>query len=158
MLTIKYRFLALGMAVTAALTIGAGTAAAKEPYVGSTYADAAAKLTQRGYTPVVSTVVGDQLKTEDCIVTASRKATYPKSDNFDHAKDYLLALNCSAPLAHGEPGNSLATPEGLARKKIEQRAAKYNAHPESCAKNLDACKKFCDKNEGVCSKDVISLF
>ncbi|MCV7421502.1 hypothetical protein H7K45_13220 [Mycobacterium yunnanensis] len=158
-MTIDFRICAIAVAMLFALLgLGAGTATA-DSYAGQTYGDAAGKLSAKGYTPVISTVVGDQLSTNDCIVTSSRKPTYVRTDNFDHGKDYLLSLNCSAKLAHpGQPGNSLASPQGRKEKGVEDRAAKYNAKPENCAKNLDSCKKFCDKYEGQCSAEVLALF
>jgi len=145
--------------VAALATLGTGTSAAKDQFVGSTYADASAKISEKGYTAVISTVVGDQLKTDDCIVTSSRRATFAPTDNFDHSKEYLLALNCSAALAHnGQPGNSLATPQGREEKKVLEKAAKYNDNPETCVANFDLCKKFCDYHEGKCSSEVMGLF
>lgn len=145
-------------AVAAIATFGTGISAAEDPYVGQTYAIASGKILDKGGVPVISTVVGDQLTTDECIVTSWRKATYA-DDNFDHGKNYLFALNCSAKLADaGSPGNSLASPEGRAEKKIEDRAARYNAKPARCEKNLDSCQKFCEKNAGLCSKEVMSLF
>ena len=144
---------------TGLTSVGTGTAFAKDAYVGKTYAEASAKLSDNGYSAVISSVVGDQLATDDCIVLSSRKASYAETDNFDHGKNYLLALNCSAPLAHGgQPGNSLASPQGRKEKAIEERAARYNAKPETCTKNLESCKKFCDSYEGRCSDDVLALF
>ena len=46
----------------------AGTAAAKDPFVGLAYADASSKVASRGGTAVISTVVGSQLSTDACIV------------------------------------------------------------------------------------------
>ena len=149
--------IAVGMLVAFA-AIGTGTAYA-DAYAGKTYAEASSKLAAKGYTPVISTVVGDQLATDDCIVTSSRKPTYASTDNFDHGKDYLLSLNCSATLAHGgQPGNSLASPQGRKEKAVEERAAKINSKPENCAANLEACQTFCNKYAGKCSDEVMSLF
>ncbi|TPG34221.1 hypothetical protein [Mycolicibacterium hodleri] len=146
------------VAIAALATFGSGISAAKDPYVDQTYAYAAGKISERGGVPVVATIVGDQLSTDDCIVTSWRKATYASTDNFDHGKDYLFALNCSAKLASGSPGNSIMSPEGQAQKKIEDRAAAYNAKPSRCESSLESCQKFCEKNAGLCSKEVMALF
>ena len=159
MLSSALRFCVVALAVVFGyIGLCAGIATA-DSYAGQTYGDAAGKLSAKGYTPVISTVVGDQLATDDCIVTSSRKPTFVNTDNFDHGKDYLLSINCSAKLAHpGQPGNSLASPQGRQEKVVEQRAAKYNDKPENCAKNLDSCKRFCDKYSGQCSAEVLALF
>ena len=154
-----FRFSAIAISVGVALAAFGTATASADPYAGQTYADASSKLSGKGYTPVISTVVGDQLATDDCIVTSSRKPTFASTDNFDHGKDYLLSLNCSAKLAHGgEPGNSLASPQGRKEKAVDERADKYNSKPERCASNLDSCQSFCDKYAGKCSDEVMALF
>jgi hypothetical protein len=141
----------------ATIYLSAGTAHA-DSYTGRSYAEVAQKISDKGGKPVISTVVGTQLATDDCIVASWRKASYVKDDNFDHEENYLLSLNCSAKLAHaGQPGNSLATPAGREEKAIEEGAAKYNEKPARCAQNLETCQKFCDKY-GLCSKEVTALF
>ncbi|WP_156720792.1 hypothetical protein [Mycobacterium sp. Root135] len=145
--------------VAAVATFGVGTSAAKDPYIGSTYAQASGKIAERGGNPVISTVVGDQLSTDECIVTSWRKATFAKTDNFDHGKDYLLSINCSAKVAKaGVPGNSLASPEGQKQKSLDEQAAGINRNHTWCEKNLDRCEAFCEKNDGLCSKEVMALF
>lgn len=161
MKTIALRIGVVLFAVPAALvTFGTGTSAAKDPYAGLTYADASAKISNSGATPVVLTVVGAELDTDQCIVTSSRKPLYAKSDNFDHdTKQILLSLNCSAKLAHaGLPGNSLASPQGRSEKKVEDRAEWFNSKPTSCQKDLDSCQKFCEKYAGLCSDEIMALF
>ena len=148
----------LGVVAAGMALVGTATALA-DPYVGKTYAEAAAKVSGKGGTPVVSTVVGSQLATDDCVVESWHKASYVGDDNFDHnKKKYLFALNCTAKLAHaGQPGNSLASEEGRAEASIEAKAARYNSQPARCEKNLESCQKFCDKY-GLCSKEVMALF
>jgi len=154
------RISAVVLAACATFAFTSGIAAANDPYTGKTYAYAAGKISEKGGRPVVSTVVGDQLGTSDCIVTSWRKATYAATDNFEHGnKDYLFALNCSAKLAAaGTPGNSLASEQGRAEKAIEVKAEHFNSKPERCAKSLSSCQKFCEKNAGMCSKEVTALF
>jgi hypothetical protein len=136
-----------------------GTATADGLFVGQTYEKASATLTEKGLTPVISSVVGDQLPTDQCIVTSSRKPTYAVTDNFDHGKEYMLAINCSALVAHGgQPGNSAASPQGRKERAAEKKAARYNAKPELCTSNLEGCKYFCDQNVGKCSDEILALF
>lgn len=139
--------------------MGTGTAFAKDPFVGLTYKDASGKISQRGGTPVISTVVGSQLATDECIVLSWHRASYAEDDNFDHdRKKFMLALNCTAKLAHaGMPGNSLASEEGRAQRAIEARAERFNSKPSRCAQSIESCKTFCDKY-GLCSKEVLALF
>ena len=157
---IVWRIGVVVLAACATFALTSGIATANDPYTGKTFAYAAGKVSEKGGRPVVSTVVGDQLATQDCIVTSWRKATYAATDNFEHGnKDYLFALNCSAKLAAaGLPGNSLASEQGRAEKAIEVKADHYNSKPERCAKSLASCQRFCEKNAGMCSKEVTALF
>ncbi|CAN5579880.1 hypothetical protein BH09ACT7_BH09ACT7_58400 [soil metagenome] len=153
----------VGMAVVAFALIGSGTAAAKTPYAGLTWGVASAKVADKGGKAVISTVVGSELPTDECVVMSARRSSYTKRDGFDHERAWLFALNCNAKLAHGgEPGNSLASPEGRAQEKLESTAAKINAGASKpgnwCAQNLEKCQKFCDTNAGLCSKDIMALF
>jgi hypothetical protein len=151
----------VGLVVCAAVMamglFGTGTSAA-DPYVGKTYAEAAARIADKGGTVVISTVVGSQLPTDQCIVAAWHRPTFTR-DNFDHDKrQFLLSLNCVAKIAGGgKPGNSLASPEGRAAKAIEARAEAFNSNPARCEKNLENCLNFCNKY-GLCSKEVMALF
>ncbi len=157
--TIAARFgVVIGAAVVVMALFGVGTSAA-DPYVGKTYADAAASITNRGGTPVISTVVGSQLPTDQCIVQAWHQPSYAPRTNFDrNNRQFLLSLNCAAKVAGaGKPGNSLATPEGKTQRAIEDRAQTYNSRPDLCEKYLSTCKRFCDRY-GMCSKEVNALF
>lgn len=148
----------IGVAVTAMALLGTGTSAAKDSYQGMTYADAAAKVEGRGGKAVISTVVGSQVPFDECIVESSHRPTYAKRDGFDHAKETLFSLNCTAKLAHsGLPGNSLASPEGREQQVIENKASRLNAKPEACEQNLESCQKFCEKYS-LCSKELMALF
>lgn len=156
---IAFRFCVVVVATLSAMTtLGTGVSSAKDPYVGQTYAYAAGKISDRGGNPVIMTVVGSQLATNDCIVTSWRKSSYAKKDHFDHEKKVLLSLNCASKLAHGgAPGNSLASPEGRAEKAIEEKAERINNKPAICMKDLDSCQRFCDKYAGLCSREILSL-
>lgn len=158
MKTVAARFGAvIGAAVVAMALLGTGTSAA-DPYVGKTYEDVSASIANRGGTAVISTVVGSQLPTNECIVEAWHQPSYPR-DNFDrNTRQFLLSLNCGAKVAAGgKPGNSLATPEGKTQRAIEDRAKAYNSRPDLCEKYLSTCKRFCDRY-GMCSKEVNALF
>jgi hypothetical protein len=82
-----------------------GTGVANAGLVGMTYADAVTAIKGWNGTPVVTTVVGDQLPKDDCIVTrAEQKKGTSKT---------LLSLNCNQLVAsQGKPGNSVGSPEG----------------------------------------------
>jgi hypothetical protein len=149
----------VGAAVVAMALFGTGTSAAKDPYIGRTYKDASANIAKIGGNPVISTVVGSQLPTDECIVTSWHQVSYARRTHFDlDTKKYMLSLNCAAKLAHGgQPGNSLATAEGRAEHALEVTAAKYNNDPTRCEKNFKSCKVFCN-NYGLCSKEVMALF
>lgn len=149
----------VGAAVVAMAIFGTGTSAADDPYIGKTYSDASAAIADKGGNPVISTVVGSELATDQCIVESWHRVSYASGDNFDHDnKKFLLSLNCVAKLAHGgQPGNSLASPQGRAEKKVEARAQLFNENPTRCEKNLESCQRFCEKT-GLCSKEVMALF
>ena len=148
---------AIGAAAAAFVVFGTGTSAAKDPFVGLTYAEVTGKIADFGGNAVVATVVGAQLPMDECIVESWHKSSYPERTNFDLEASYLLALNCSAKLAHaGQPGNSLSTPEGRARKEIEVTAERFNDKPELCDTYMTTCKRICEAEKGPCSKEVMS--
>jgi hypothetical protein len=137
---------------------GGGLAHA-DALVGKTYSDAVATVTGWGEKAFISTVVGDGLETDKCIVTSSRKTSFAKNDNFQHQSGYLLSLNCGAPLAApGSPGNSAASPEGRAHKEELGKAKFINSDDGSkwCAENVTDCKNFCDST-GLCSVETESI-
>jgi hypothetical protein len=136
-----------------------GEVAHADPLVGKTYSDAAATVSGWGSKAIISTVVGDALKTDECIVTSSRKASFAKGDNFEHTSGYLLALNCNAKLAGpGSPGNSAASSEGRAHKELLGKAQWINSEDGSkwCAENVDDCGNFCDSS-GLCTEQTKSI-
>ncbi|SBS72251.1 conserved exported hypothetical protein [uncultured Mycobacterium sp.] len=145
--------------------IGAGIAAASGPnVVGSTYAKAAEKISNWGYTPVIASVVGDQLPTDDCIVTSSAQASNLDSSGRSRGKQLLVNLNCNAGLAGpGKPGNSLATPEGQKVRAIQlkgegismdyTKALQRNKAPW-CEANAQRCQEICQQ-AGTCSADLL---
>src|SRR5947209_152194 len=117
----------LGAVSAAAFSValfGSGVASA-DAFIGKTYSDAAATISGWGGTPVISTVSGDQLVADDCIVTSWHKSKFLNaSGKNDRAHEYLLNLNCNSRLASpGHPGNSSMSEQGVAAKKDEQAAA-----------------------------------
>lgn len=125
------RFAARIAAITAGtLTIaiatgaGGGVASATDPFAGMRYDKVAASIKSwKGKSEVVS-VVGDQLKRDDCIVASSRK---------DKKGTYLLSLYCDGSYATaGEPGHSAGSPEGRDAAKHEAQVKWLRENPDYC--------------------------
>ncbi len=141
--------------------LGAGVAAAAPDLSGQTYGKAAAQIKSWGSTPVIATVVGDQLATDDCIVTKS--AVDGNLDSSGRARSpsrFLLSLNCNATLAGpGKPGNSLASPEGRNTKQDLANIAWLNQNPsENVASSSPAwAKVICEKYPGDCSQELLDF-
>jgi hypothetical protein len=140
------------------MAFGSGVAHA-DPLVGMTYSAASAAVSKWGSTAIVSTVVGDSLVLDDCVVTSSRRTPNMK-DNFDHKTGYLLALNCYPKVAGpGTPGNSAASVAGRTEKKNSATAEWINTTSDGakwCSDNLKDCKNFCDAF-GKCSDNISAL-
>jgi hypothetical protein len=105
---------------------------------------------------VVSTVVGDQLTKDQCIVAGWHKGSF--LDDKGEARgttEYLLDLNCNQVLAApGQPGNSLATPEGQQRKKVLHDAAIILDTPAACEQSDSMhtfCVNFCEEHSDLCT-------
>lgn len=133
--------------------VGAGIAAADPNLKGQTYSKAAELIASWGSKAVISSVVGDQLAMDDCIVTASKNSKFLDSSGRHQSPAVLLNLNCNPPLASaGKPGASAATPEGRKIKKDLGYLTWMNRNPSTnCAdKNLDWCKQLCDKYGDSC--------
>ncbi|WP_067843419.1 hypothetical protein [Mycolicibacterium wolinskyi] len=137
--------------------LGTGTGSAKDPLVGMTYADAAAKIGEWKAEPVISTVIGGILATDDCIVTNWQRAGFLDSSGKKRGGTILVNLNCNDKVASaGKPGNSVATAEGKAVKAVRDRAKFFNDNPDWCEKNdrnMSICATFCSRNEGLCTVD-----
>lgn len=115
------------MMASATCTFGTGIASAADPLAGKTYSEAVELVTKWKGKPVISTVVGTQLKTSDCIVTSSRV-------NRKTAQFYL-ALFCDDPVASAiDPGNSAASPVGREAKKEAAKEKWLRETPGLCAK------------------------
>lgn len=124
----KIRVLAaLSVAATVVLMpAGSGIAAAGAApnVVGRAYSDASSVLGDAGFTPVLSTVLGDRKSLSDCVVVnqVARTVQPPENSGGSATNEVLLSLNCEAPVASATtPGNSLASPEG--RKAAAEAAA-----------------------------------
>jgi hypothetical protein len=145
---------AVGAAILSVTVFASGVASA-DAVTGHTYSDASAAISSTNGTPVIATVSGDQLVTDNCIVTSWRKSIFLDSSGRNgRSAEWLLNLNCNNRVASpGKPGNSLMTPQGAQGKKDQQDAAKINADPTWCQendKNLATCRTFCDRT-GLCA-------
>lgn len=117
------------LAFAAAGLFGAGVASADNEYAGQTYADATKAITQTGGTDTISSVVGDQLPTSLCQVTGSRSASFLDSSGNNPGGRILLDLNCNAAVASpGNPGNSVASPQG--QQTLQDQQAQQQAQAQ----------------------------
>lgn len=128
-----------GAAATAMAILGSGTASADD-YAGQTYADASAAISDAGQTAIVSTVVGDKLPQDECIVASSRVSSLPNSiadedypgNLVPNTDEILLALNCNGGVAEGgNPGNSALSPAGREAMAAAQEEAEEGAEAGS---------------------------
>lgn len=133
----------IGAAAVLTMANGAGLASA-DGLNGMTYKDASKYLSDAGSTVVIATVVGDQLATDDCIVTHWRL------NNNDKTKA-LVYLNCNAGIAAGgDAGNSAMSPEGKKAKLDAKRAANITKNPDMCEASEDAktwCISLCERTK-----------
>jgi hypothetical protein len=121
----------LGAGAAAALSMlaltGSGVAAASPDVVGQKYSDAQSALSSVRLTPVVQFTVGDQKAWPDCIVTRTQRRTVQALPNTfgSSQSQVLVSLDCNASVAApGEPGPSVASPQGrAAAAKAAQAAA-----------------------------------
>lgn len=141
-------------AALAVSVLGSGVASA-DPLAGDTYADAAEKISGWGATPVIYSVVGTGLPTDECIVTSSQQSNFLNSSGTNsRSGEFLVNLNCNRKVASaGHPGNSAMSPEGRAAKKDETNALYVEKHPDVCEKSDGAmtwCENLC-KRTGLCT-------
>jgi hypothetical protein len=142
------RIVAVVCTAFAILTTAGGLSAANaDPLIGKTYKDASATVSQWGSTPVIATVFGDRLATDECIVTTWQKSQRMIEGNRKSA--VLINLYCNAAVAQaGSSGNSAASAEGkIARENIKTVA--WCALPEQAGN--DNCATFCSKHDGLCT-------
>ena len=142
-------------AVVAMGAFGAGGASAAPNLTGLTYAKAAAKIQGWGGTPVISSIVGSQLATDDCVVTQARESlTLDSSGRSAHRGRWLFDLNCNAAVAApGKPGNSAASPVGANAKKVQGWNTSWNRKPAYCDGHIAYCQRYCDNFDG-CSDEL----
>jgi hypothetical protein len=137
--------------MVAAVTLGSSVASA-DPFVGITYSDAAAKISDINGKATVATVNGSPVATGDCIVVSWHRANFLDSSGGHRPKEFLLNLNCNDRLASpGHPGNSLASPTGRQQKHDEGLAAKIakgTALPW-CEEHAKRCQDVCTQT-GLC--------
>jgi PASTA domain len=140
------RLIVLAAAAGVAMSmLSAGSAGAQgaPDVTGQKYSEATASLKKAGFTARVAATVGDQLSQNDCLVSsqavsASTSSFGPSQFQGGGANNIVtLSLNCNATLASaGNAGNSAASPEGRAAKKL-QAQLDYERTPEGQA----ACEK-----------------
>jgi hypothetical protein len=112
--------LGVGLAASAAVTsvlfdAGVAQAAGAPDVVGQTYSNAQTAITGAGLTPVISTIVGDQLTQPNCQVINTVPRTVPAPENTagSPTSQLLVSLNCDAAVASAtKPGFSAASPQG----------------------------------------------
>ena len=153
-------------AVVALGVFGGGTSAAIQDLTGMTYGKAAEQVKSWNWTPVIASVVGDQLALDDCIVTSSGQAANKDSSGRSRGGQLNLNLNCNAPLAApGKPGMSAASPQGREVKAKQEPGIKYSQDYEWavangvtpwCEDNSASCKQVCDES-GSCSDDLVQF-
>lgn len=146
---------AVALAATTMAMLGATAAHADTP-VNKKYSDAQGIVKDWGSTPVLSTVTGDQLALDDCIVTSYTKSAAVSALGENSGSKVLLNVNCNAKVAQaGIPGNSAMTPQGKAAKQDIKVANQINKNPKGCYDSDDDlayCKRVCNRT-GLCSAD-----
>jgi hypothetical protein len=152
------RFVGIVCSVVVSVVLtGSGVASAKDGYIGKTYAEVAASITGNNGKPIIATVTGSQLATNDCIVVDWQRGIYRDSSGDKRRGEYMLNLNCNRVLASpGHPGNSLSSPEGRQEKKDERTARRIAKNPTICDENADAghwCARICEKT-GLCDYEL----
>ncbi|PND56415.1 hypothetical protein CRM90_17595 [Mycobacterium sp. ENV421] len=148
--------------------VGGGAAAANSEYNGMTYEKASNAARSNDYTAVISTVIGSELPTDQCIVTnASRSITLNSTGRRAHSGTMLFDLNCNLAVAQpGKSGNSVVTPQGKKAKSILDDANLINTNVEKSlakgatpfcgrdAAHLANCVDFCNAHE-LCSRQAL---
>ncbi|WP_167106221.1 hypothetical protein [Mycobacterium sp. DL592] len=138
--------------------LGAGAANGAPPFYGETYAKASESVKSNGGTPMIATIIGSQLPTNDCVVTnAYPSITLNSQGRAAHGSRWLFELNCNQRIASpGKPGNSAATADGSQAKKIEGYIEYWNkGNFDACGadkKTAQWCQQECDAYGG-CSAE-----
>lgn len=109
------------------LTTGALVSAKAPPSVsGQKYSAAQTALSGAGFTPVVSTTVGDKLAWSDCLVTnvVTRTQPAPPNSGGSAVNQALVSLNCYATEASNKgAGYSAGSPEGVSLASVASSSA-----------------------------------
>lgn len=122
---------AAAVATMALIGNGVAAAAPAPDVTGQKYSDATGTLSGAGYTPVVSTTVGDQKGWSDCVVASQQVRTVQPAPNSSGSatNEVLLSLNCDAPKASAtSAGHSAASPEGRAAAAAAASATPTPGH------------------------------
>jgi hypothetical protein len=124
---------AAAMTLTTAGPANAGT----PPSVnGQKYSDAQTALSGAGFTPVVSSTVGDKLAWSDCLVTNVVSRTVPAVENSSGSatNEALVSLNCYGTEASNKgAGYSAGSPEGASLAAVASSSAAAAASSSSAA-------------------------
>jgi hypothetical protein len=109
------------------LTTGTLANAGTPPSVnGQKYSDAQTALSGAGFTPVVSTTVGDKVAWSDCLVTNVVTRTQPAVENSSGSSvnQALVSLNCYGTEASSKgAGYSAGSPEGASLASVASSSA-----------------------------------
>lgn len=125
-----------------ALTAFGVSPASADPFVGKTYAEAAATIAKRNGNPVVATMSGSQFATDECIVISWSKSIFRDASGKSRRGEYRLNLDCNRALATpGHPGGSLMSPGGPKAKEDQTFAMKVAQNPEICEKSVYHAKR-----------------
>jgi hypothetical protein len=142
------RAVASAAVALAMLALANGLSFAKgDPLAGKTYKEASAAVSGWGATPVINTVLGDQLAMDECIVTTSQKSH--RQIDGGRKVVFLINLYCNNGVAQaGTPGNSVTSAQGkVAAKNI--KTAEWCSLPAQAGK--ENCAKWCDSHDGMCT-------
>ncbi len=136
---------------------GSGSASAVDEYKGLTYAQAAEYA---GSVKVVSRV-GQDLPTDECIVTGSRTSSFLDSSGNNQGYKVLLDLNCNDPMTE----YSVMTPQGKEAQALKETGKDISTNyaqsveagqPSWCEANGDKCWDYCERS-GTCSDEVLEF-
>jgi hypothetical protein len=112
---------AVALVVVGSPVLASVAAAGGPPDVtGQKYGDASSALSNAGFSPVVSTTVGDRKAWSDCLVTfvQSHDASPPPNSHGAVTHQALVSLNCDAAAASAtKPGYSAQSPQARAIAK-----------------------------------------
>jgi hypothetical protein len=117
-------------------TAGLANASPPPSVTGQKYSDAQTALSGAGFTPVVSTTVGDKLAWSDCLVTNVVSRTVPAVENSSGSatNEALVSLNCyGAEASNKGAGYSAGSPEGASLASVASSSSAAAAASSSAA-------------------------